>query len=90
MFFVTHNWFNVTNSIIIYPAFDIHDNNQGREGLRGNFHLLSIWGGSLGEGNNFFWNEMGPSWHGFGKVYGIKIEEKPNKKSTTKRNRFFF
>ena len=54
-FFVAHNWFNVTNSIIIYLAFDIHDNNQGREGLRGNFHLLSIWGGSWGEGKKFFW-----------------------------------
>ena len=46
---------NGTTSIIIYPAFDINVNNQGREGLRGNFPLLSIWGGRGRDGKQFFW-----------------------------------
>ena len=45
---------NGTTSIIIYCAFDIHDKNQGREGLRGNFPLLSIWGGRGVDGKQFF------------------------------------
>ena len=61
-FFVAHNWFNVTNSIIIYLAFDIHDNNQGREGLRGNFPLLSIWGGRGVDGKQFFLEGKGGGW----------------------------
>ena len=39
----------------VYPEFDINDNNQGREGLRGNFPLLSIWGGRGVDGKQFFW-----------------------------------
>ena len=36
---------NGATSIIIYPVFDIHGNNQGREGLRGKIPPFSIWGG---------------------------------------------
>ena len=46
---------NGTTSFIIYPPFDIHDNNQGREGLRGQLPLLSICGGKWGEGKEIFW-----------------------------------
>ena len=36
---------NGATSIIIYPAFDIHGDKQGREGLRGKIPPFSIWGG---------------------------------------------
>ena len=53
---------NGTTFITIYPAFDIHDKNQGREGLRGNFLLLSIWGGRWVDGKNFFLGGRGGGW----------------------------
>ena len=47
---------------MVYPEFDINDNNQGREGLRGNFPLLSIWGGRGVDGKQFFLEGKGGGW----------------------------
>ena len=53
---------NGATSYMVYPEFDINDNNQGREGLRGNFPLLSIWGGRGVDGKQFFLEGKGGGW----------------------------